>query len=71
MTDQRVILMENHHHESGQPTAKHCEEGDHPILAASSSADERRRVLKHGDTFAVFLISTATSSRAERRGRLP
>jgi hypothetical protein len=24
------------------------------ILAASSPADERTRVLKHGDTFAVF-----------------
>jgi glycogen debranching enzyme len=28
--------------------------GPYHILAASSPADERRRVLKHGDTFAVF-----------------
>jgi glycogen debranching enzyme len=28
--------------------------GQHHILAASSPADERTRVLKHGDTFAVF-----------------
>lgn len=28
--------------------------GPHHILAASSPADERTRVLKHGDTFAVF-----------------
>jgi glycogen debranching enzyme len=30
------------------------EAGPHHILAASSPADERTRVLKHGDTFAVF-----------------
>src|SRR5262245_16841070 len=30
------------------------EGGPHHILAASSPADERTRVLKHGDTFAVF-----------------
>jgi glycogen debranching enzyme len=28
--------------------------GSHHVLAASSPADERTRVLKHGDTFAVF-----------------
>ncbi len=55
MTDFKVIFTEDHHHESGQGTSKPGAEGDHyPILAASSIADERRRVLKHGDTFAVF-----------------
>src|SRR5580700_2950363 len=28
--------------------------GPYPIVAASSRNDERTRVLKHGDTFAVF-----------------
>jgi glycogen debranching enzyme len=37
--------------ESGQPSA---ETGPYHILAASSPADEQTRVLKHGDTFAVF-----------------
>ncbi len=30
------------------------EGGSHHILAASCAADDRTRVLKHGDTFAVF-----------------
>lgn len=30
------------------------EGGAYHILAASSTADERKRALKHGDTFAVF-----------------
>ena len=30
------------------------DQGPHHIVAASGVADERRRVLKHGDTFAVF-----------------
>ena len=42
-----------------EPAAKHAPvrppEGDpHHILAPSGLADERTRVLKHGDTFAVF-----------------
>ena len=37
------------------PCARHQLEGDPShILAATSVADERTRVLKHGDTFAVF-----------------
>ena len=41
--------------EAGQATAKaHGDGGPYHILAASSLADERTRVLKHGDTFAVF-----------------
>ena len=55
MTDRELIFTENHQHESDQARPKLCTDSDrHPILAASSSADERRRVLKHGDTFAVF-----------------
>jgi glycogen debranching enzyme len=34
--------------------ARRSEATPHHILAASSVADERTRVLKHGDTFAVF-----------------
>jgi glycogen debranching enzyme len=34
--------------------AEHVEGGPYHILAACSPADERTRVLKHGDTFAVF-----------------
>src|SRR5215510_3022232 len=45
--------------EDRQPTARQAakgnsEAGPHHILAATSVADERTRVLKHGDTFAVF-----------------
>jgi glycogen debranching enzyme len=45
--------------EDRQPTARQTakasgEAGPHHILAATSVADERTRVLKHGDTFAVF-----------------
>jgi glycogen debranching enzyme len=39
---------------ANQPTRSEEERGLHHILAASSPADERTRVLKHGDTFAVF-----------------
>jgi glycogen debranching enzyme len=35
-------------------TTSHAEGSCYHIVAASSQADERRRVLKHGDTFAVF-----------------
>ena len=55
MTDRGMIFMEDHQHQSARATPTLGEEGDrHPFLAASSSTDERRRVLKHGDTFAVF-----------------
>jgi hypothetical protein len=33
---------------------EHAAGTSYHILAASSRADERTRVLKHGDTFAVF-----------------
>ena len=37
------------------PQATHPSQGDpHHVLAASGAADERTRVLKHADTFAVF-----------------
>jgi glycogen debranching enzyme len=40
---------------AGQATAKaRGDGGPYHILAAASLADERTRVLKHGDTFAVF-----------------
>jgi glycogen debranching enzyme len=36
------------------PSQARCDNSPYHILAASSPADERTRVLKHGDTFAVF-----------------
>jgi glycogen debranching enzyme len=41
-------------HETGDLQLPHAEPSPYHILAASSPADERTRVLKHGDTFAVF-----------------
>jgi hypothetical protein len=32
----------------------HADGGPHQVLATASLADDRTRVLKHGDTFAVF-----------------
>jgi glycogen debranching enzyme len=40
--------------EIGDLHQPHAEPSPYHILAASSPADERTRVLKHGDTFAVF-----------------
>jgi glycogen debranching enzyme len=37
-----------------EPNASPAADGPYHILATSSPADERTRVLKHGDTFAVF-----------------
>ena len=55
MTYHNVHIMEDRPLEAGQATAKaHGDGGPYHILAASSLADERTRVLKHGDTFAVF-----------------
>ncbi len=55
MTDQSANLKEDTEHNGGQAAPKPwAEGGPSHILAASSPADERRRVLKHGDTFAVF-----------------
>src|SRR5262245_60967413 len=55
MTEPSAILTEDSQHGAGQATPGGLAEGNpHHILAASSLADERARVLKHGDTFAVF-----------------
>ena len=55
MTYQNGHTGENRPLEAGQARAKaHGDGGSYHILAASSLADERTRVLKHGDTFAVF-----------------
>ncbi len=55
MTDQNSIIPEVERFSDG-PAAPNVSEGGGPnhILAASSPADEWTRVLKHGDTFAVF-----------------
>ena len=49
-------------------------ESPFPILAASSLADERTRVLKHGDTFTIFDhygdISPAASAGRLYEGRI-
>jgi hypothetical protein len=53
MTYQNVHIGEDRRLEAGQ--AKSHGHGDsYHILAASSLADERTQVLKHGDTFAAF-----------------
>src|SRR5215813_10889212 len=55
MTDRTANLPEDDRPAAGR-TAAGAPAGGSPyhILAASSPADERTRVLKHGDTFAVF-----------------
>ena len=55
MTHHNVHIAEDSRLGAGQAAAKaHGDGGPYHILAASSLADERTRVLKHGDTFAVF-----------------
>jgi glycogen debranching enzyme len=53
MSDHRATLTEENPHDPEQAASKPGEAPYH-ILAASSPADERTRVLKHGDTFVVF-----------------
>ena len=55
MTHHNLHITEDRRLGAGQATAKALGDGGpYHILAASSLADERTRVLKHGDTFAVF-----------------
>jgi glycogen debranching enzyme len=55
MTEHNVNLTGHDRPGAGQTTAKALgDSGPHHILAASRLADERTRVLKHADTFAVF-----------------
>jgi glycogen debranching enzyme len=55
MKDRIAIIGENPRQDAGQPGSNaRVEGGPSHILAASCLADERTRVLKHGDTFAVF-----------------
>jgi glycogen debranching enzyme len=55
MTERLPVLVADRQ-ANGGPSRPHAEAdgGPHHILAACSPADERTRVLKHGDTFAVF-----------------
>src|SRR5262245_18089379 len=55
MTQHYVNITKHSQLGAGQAAAKaHRDSGTYHILAASSLADERTRVLKHADTFAVF-----------------
>lgn len=55
MTDPNTRLTEGRYPGAGRDASDVSgEAGPYHILAASSPADERTRVLKHGDTFAVF-----------------
>jgi glycogen debranching enzyme len=55
MTKQNTMLTEDNRHEISQAMPKFGDEvGTHHILAASSLADERTRVLKHANTFVIF-----------------
>jgi glycogen debranching enzyme len=55
MTQRNVDIIEDRQLGVGQATTKpRGDSGSYHILAASSLADERTRVLKYGDTFAVF-----------------
>src|SRR5262245_7756473 len=49
-----MLMKEQTADRNGLPSADGAEGSPYHILAASSVADERSRVLKHGDTFAVF-----------------
>ena len=55
MTDRNPTLTEETRLSNGLATPNaRGDSGPYHILAAASPADERTRVLKHGDTFAVF-----------------
>src|SRR5262245_51311438 len=55
MSRHNVPIAEDHGLGAGQAAPKaRGDSGPYHILASSSLADERTRVLKHGDTFAVF-----------------
>ena len=55
MADLSVKVTDDKEHALARTvTTERVEGGPHHILATSSSADERTRVLKHADTFAVF-----------------
>ena len=55
MADFSVKVTDDKQHALGRTvTTVRAEGGPHHILAAASLADERTRVLKHADTFAVF-----------------
>jgi len=56
MTDPNTRLTEDCYPGAGRVASDVSgEAGPYHILAASGSADERTRVLKHGDTVAVFV----------------
>jgi glycogen debranching enzyme len=55
MADSAAKIMGDKQRALGRPaTTARVEGGPHHIIAAASLADERTRVLKHADTFAVF-----------------
>jgi glycogen debranching enzyme len=55
MADSTAKITDDKKHSLGRPvTTGRVEGGPHHIIAAASLADERTRVLKHADTFAVF-----------------